>query len=780
MFQYLFYNVIIKLSVCSSTFVSDEWRENLLAGLVPDLSIYNTKDYRRFLLAHLQFLNGLCQISIQTMTNSVDQFLSSTLSTTQLISEALFRLQIGSLIEQSLLDAPTIFNRILFLLRTINHGNAIVSVYGTNFEYIVPLIDPYESYAVLQAVIYDNECSCGLNATCTTQANFISSNSSEIIPVKGLKMGCTPSESLLASTLECFYDSSCIKLIQEQTNYNNSINTTILLSQNSSHFLINTTVRDLVNVLFVEDWSTQINYSSYFEQCSPSVCSYTYIQQFNLLYTITFLISIYGGLTIALKWICPWTVRLIANINQYRKKKSSTVQPVNTINTVSCHENVQRTSMNETNIPHMIVTTTSGKSTTSSVTTLPTSTVSTCQLMFDEPTSLSTTGGSDLNLYAFTVNDFNGDGLLDFATSYDNNYDNISVYVFLGNGDGTFRERIRSPTGIGMENYDFLGFLAAADFNNDGHQDLAAMNDESGSVGILVGDGNGSFETMQLLTSHNISGTGPLVGNYWLTVGDFNVDGHIDIGFIDLTSCNIGLFLGYGNGVFTTQITLSTRNDLCNSSFVIADFNGDGKQDIAVTIPTKFCVDVMFGYNNGSFEASLILSTGIYSYPSSVVANDFNRDRYLDIVVVNTGNHNIGVFLGNGDRSFQAQMIFTTTASYPPVSITAADFNGDGQLDITFTILQLVYGQYTHDFFSTKNFVYVMLGYGNGSFGELIEISTLILSPSYIGVGDFNGDGGFDLILLEDWGIKSIVLNASPCSIRNSSSRLYSSTTEFP
>ncbi|CAF1446778.1 unnamed protein product [Adineta steineri] len=327
-----------------------------------------------------------------------------------------------------------------------------------------------------------------------------------------------------------------------------------------------------------------------------------------------------------------------------------------------------------------------------------------------------------------------------------------------------------------MENYDFLGFFVAADFNNDGHQDLAAMNYESGSVGILVGDGNGTFETMQLLTNYNISETVYNKGKYWLTVGDFNGDGHIDIGFIDLTSCNIGLFLGYGNGFFTTQITLSSRSDLCYSSFVIADFNGDGKQDIAVTIPTEFCVDVMFGYNNGSFEASLILSTGIYSYPSSIVANDFNRDRYLDIVVANTGNHNIGVFLGNGDRSFQAQMIFTTTASYPPVSITAADFNGDGQLDITFTILQAAY-----NLFSTKNFVYVLVGYGNGSFGEPVKISTWTLTPTHVGVGDFNGDGGFDLILLGNWeSNNTIVLNASPCSIRNSSSQLYSSTTKFP
>ncbi|CAF1509537.1 unnamed protein product, partial [Adineta steineri] len=422
--------------VCSSTFASNEWRENLLAGLVPDLSIYNTTDYRRFLLAHLLFLNGLCQISIQAINSSVNQFLSSTLSNTQLISETLFRLQIDSLIDQSRSDAPITFNRILSLLRITNHGNAIMSAYGTNFEYIVSMIDPYGSFAFPQAVIYDNECSCGINATCTTQANFISSNSSEIILVKGLKMGCTPSESFLASTLECFYDSSCINLIQEQTNYNNPINTTISLSPNSSHFLINTTVRDLVNVLFVEDWSTKINYTSYFEQCSPSMCSYTYIQQVNLVYTITFLISIYGGLTIALKWICPWIVRLVASINQYRKKKSNSVQPINTIDTISSHINIQNTtvnselvstnttnetrwlssllrnykivfwfimsmiivgiiiivftfysirqgksqvvsagsSTNETNIPRMTVTTTSGKSTTTTSTTLPTST----------------------------------------------------------------------------------------------------------------------------------------------------------------------------------------------------------------------------------------------------------------------------------------------------------------------------------------------------------------------------------------------------------------------
>ncbi|CAF1532537.1 unnamed protein product, partial [Adineta steineri] len=829
--------------VCSSTFASNEWRENLLAGLVPDLSIYNTTDYRRFLLAHLHFLNGLCQISIQTVNNSVSQFLSSTLSNTQLISEVLFNLQINSLIEQSQLDAPTAFNRILFLLRTINHGNAIVSTYGTNFEYTA-LLGPYINFALVQAVTYDNNCSCGLNATCTTQANFISNNASEIIPVKGLKMGCTPSESLLASTLECFYDSSCIKLIQEQTNYNSSINTTIPLSQNSSHFLINTTVRDLVNVLFVEDWSTQINYSSYFEQCSPSMCSYTYIQQFNLIYTITFLISIYGGLTIALKWICPWIVRLVAKMNQYRKKKSNTVQPTNTIDTISSHTNVQHTtvnsvlvstntttetrrlssllrnyncvfwfiilmimvviaiivstvylirqgnnqvvstgsSMNETNFSHMIVTTTSGKSTTSSVTTLPTSTVSTCQLMFNEPISLNITSSSVYDFYKFydfataIVNDFNGDGLLDFVATYVSLFGDTNLYVFLGKGDGTFTEKITSPTGI--NNGDVPAILAAADFNNDGHQDLAGMNYYSGSVGILFGVSNGTFETMQLLTSNSQYLYVFYFKHPWLTTSDLNGDSYIDIVFIDVTSCSIGLFFGYGNGTFTTQITLPVIDDFCLSSAAVADFDGDGKQDIAVTLNHEFYVSVMLGYNIGSFKEPIILSTGDSSYPTSTIANDFNGDRYLDIVVANTGDYNIGVFLGNGDGSFRAQMIFKIKTLYPPYSITAVDFNGDGQLDITIAIFPdaVRYGLYP-----AVNFVYVMLEYDNGSFGESIQVSTWTSNPAYIGIGDFNGDGGFDLILLgQSQGNNTILLNTSPCSIRNSSSQLYSSTTKFP
>ena len=264
------------------------------------------------------------------MNNSINQFLSSLYVTTQLQSETVFYTRLNSLIEQSRSNAPTTLRRLLFIIGTINHGNAYVSTYGTNFDYVALETGTNQSpTAFTQAMIYDDECSCGLYQNCTSQATFIETNSSEIVPIKGLKIGCTPSEAFRTSTLECFYDPSCINLIQEYTNYTRI--SPIPLSTTINRFSINTTMAELINDLFVEQWATQINYSSYFEQCSPLLCSYTYIQQVNSLYTVTFILSLQGGLVIVLKWVCPRIVRIIAKMSQHRKKRMNIIQPVGTV-----------------------------------------------------------------------------------------------------------------------------------------------------------------------------------------------------------------------------------------------------------------------------------------------------------------------------------------------------------------------------------------------------------------------------------------------------------------
>ncbi|CAF1035768.1 unnamed protein product [Adineta steineri] len=214
--------------ICSSPYVEDQWQLYLVAGLVSNLSNYAQRDYRRFLYAHLRFLTELCQLSKESTDKAIKQFLTSLSVSAELMSEIKFHERLELLIEQVRSNAPAAFAHNLLLIRNINLGNAIISAYGTNYEYIFDGVEDDNSYFATQAILYDDGCTCGLYLNCTTQASFIEAHSSETIAIKGLKIGCTPSESLHASTLECFYNQSCLNLIQR---YTNSINQQIRFPQ---------------------------------------------------------------------------------------------------------------------------------------------------------------------------------------------------------------------------------------------------------------------------------------------------------------------------------------------------------------------------------------------------------------------------------------------------------------------------------------------------------------------------------------------------------------------
>ncbi|CAF1201081.1 unnamed protein product [Adineta steineri] len=323
--------------ICSSPFASTEGRLNLTVDVVANLSMYNERDYRRFLSAHLQFLEGLCQLSHKTVNIFTRQFLSSLFVTNELLSEMNFEQRLNLTIDQSKLNVPTTLIHLLYLIRMINNGNAFISTYGTNFEYIHPWEDIYNTYTPTQAIIYDNNCSCGLYSNCTTQANFILTNPTKIVPIKGLKIGCTPSESFRASTLECFYNESCINLIKQYTIKANRINNTSVfqpLSTKNISFPINTSIAKLIDNLFITDWNIKMNYTSYFEQCFPLSCSYNNIQRFNVFHIVFTLLGLQGGLALVLEWICPKIIRIIVKIYEYRKKRRNVVQSVFTVETI--------------------------------------------------------------------------------------------------------------------------------------------------------------------------------------------------------------------------------------------------------------------------------------------------------------------------------------------------------------------------------------------------------------------------------------------------------------
>jgi len=257
--------------------------------------------------------------------------------------------------------------------------------------------------------------------------------------------------------------------------------------------------------------------------------------------------------------------------------------------------------------------------------------------------------------------DFNRDGKLDLAVA---NYASNSVSVLIGNGNGTFRS-FPSLSAKGPSS------MVVADFNGDGKLDLAIAETNSNTVSIFLGNGDGTF--YKLVSS--AVGERPVS----ITTGDFNRDGKLDLAVANIGSNSVSILLGIGNGTF--QRALDFAAGPLPTFVVQGDFNGDGKLDLAVANETGFStgtVSVLLGVGNGTFQAPLSFTVG--GNPSSLVAADFNQDGKLDLAVANTASNTVSVLLGIGDGTFQSALDFTVGSG--PAWIGVADFNGDNRPDL--------------------------------------------------------------------------------------------------
>jgi hypothetical protein len=315
------------------------------------------------------------------------------------------------------------------------------------------------------------------------------------------------------------------------------------------------------------------------------------------------------------------------------------------------------------------------------------------------------------------VGDFDGSGHLGFATCDTSGY----VYVFLGNGNGTFTAA--APTTAPN-----CSTLVAGDFNGDGKLDLAVNDFGNDTVTILLGNGNGTFtQSASLALGTNNDPTA-------LAVGDFNDDGKLDLAVgvtVGSPSDLVKIFLGNGNGTFTAGTTI-TMGAYEPYGIAIGDFNGDGKLDLAVADMGSAKVTILLGNGNGTFAAGILYATG--GSPLGITTGDFNNDGKLDLAIANEGSNNVTILLGNGNGTFTAAASPATGKT--PYGVVAADFNGDGNLD-----LAVVNGA------TTARTVTILLGNGNGTFTAASGTPATGAAPMAIGVGDWNGDGFPDLVV---------------------------------
>ncbi len=327
-------------------------------------------------------------------------------------------------------------------------------------------------------------------------------------------------------------------------------------------------------------------------------------------------------------------------------------------------------------------------------------------------------GGYDPDSVA--VGDFNGDGKLDIAVTNSGGYGNVGV--LLGDGAGGFAAATTFSSGGPGTELDPVA-VAVGDFNGDGNLDLAVANCGSNTVGILLGNGSGSFSAATTFAD------GPDI--YSLAVGDFNGDGKLDLA-VTSNNSTVSVFVGNGNGEFGAAPAYP-----CGGPYpyavAVGDFNGDGKPDLAVANYYGNTVTVLSNSGNGEFAAPYMdFSTG-GSYPDSVAVGDFNGDGKLDLAVANFESDTVSVLLGNGSGGFATPVAYSTGGS-GPTSVVVGDFNGDGKLDLAVV-----------NYFTGT--VGVLLGNGLGGFATAVTYSTGGSYPDSIAVGDFNGDGKLDLVV---------------------------------
>ena len=311
---------------------------------------------------------------------------------------------------------------------------------------------------------------------------------------------------------------------------------------------------------------------------------------------------------------------------------------------------------------------------------------------------------------AFAVADFDGDGHADIAAGWQSLFSASSggMVLYLGNGDGTFRAGERVTLGM-------VGSLASGDFDGDGHPDLAAaMLATGGGVpygALLRGRGDGTFGPIETFTGAQVA----------LVAADFDGDGLSDVAAADGDQSQVTIYLGSTSGTLVPRASYAVGQG--PESLAVADFDADGHADLAVGFVQDQQVRILLGRGNGVLSAQPAVALGNGAGP--MVAGDFDADGHPDIAVAGRGAPGILMLAGDGRGGLRQAGLVDAAAG----TLAAADFDGDGLPDLAATsgagvALLRAFG----DFSAPSNITV--------SSGEALRGAT---------AGDFNRDGRDDL-----------------------------------
>ena len=308
------------------------------------------------------------------------------------------------------------------------------------------------------------------------------------------------------------------------------------------------------------------------------------------------------------------------------------------------------------------------------------------------------------------VADLDADGNLDLVASNDFSDD---LSVLLGDGTGAFAAAVDFDANDGPNG------LALGDVDEDGDLDAVTVNDNNDTANILLGDGDGAFAAP---TSFPITGAPKDV-----RLLDVNNDAHLDIAYAtdDFSDTGVNVLLGNGDGTFGDVLRFDAGP--APLALAVGDVDGDGDDDLLTE-------DAVLLNNPADLLVAARRTADDFSSPADLAFLDADEDGTLDLAITDETEHFVAVLIGRGDGFFDAPTTFDTGRG--PREILPADLDGDGHVDLAIEQRD----------FSGADGVAVLLGAGDGSFGEVRRYATGRDTASVDG-DDIDGDGNLDLIL---------------------------------
>jgi VCBS repeat-containing protein len=285
--------------------------------------------------------------------------------------------------------------------------------------------------------------------------------------------------------------------------------------------------------------------------------------------------------------------------------------------------------------------------------------------------------------------------------------------------------------------------------NADGTYSITPTANYSGAVTLNYGVSDGIAAPVNASLSYSIPAPyfGPLsvsatqydmfsaggITPYNIITADFNGDGKLDLATANLNSSNVSILYGDGNGGFSAPTLLPTLG-INPVNLVAADLNQDGHVDLITADYNSNMVSVLYGNAIGSFGAAIGLP--IYN-PSGVATADMDGDGRLDVVASSNNGNYVRVFYNTAAGFNSGSPIGLLGGTANPHQVALADLNGDGQVDVVTT-------NYNPN--SSFGSISIIFNPNLGAGAPVSRVEVFARNPTQVVLADMNGDGFKDIV----------------------------------